>query len=458
MKRRLRAVLAAATLPLLIAGLLLAARPVAAASLTQVTNFGTNPTNLKMYIYVPDRVAAQPALLVLTHYCGGSAGAVFNGNGRDYATAADRYGYVIVVPEATRSEKCFDVSTPAALRRDGGGDSTGVMAMVAWARQRHNVDPARIVVSGFSSGAMMTNVLAAQYPDVFAAGSAFSGVPAGCFATTNGSLWNSQCSGGNLIKTAQQWGDQARAMYPGYTGRYPRMQLWHGATDTTLHYNNFGEEIKQWTGLHGLSQTPAFTDRPQSNWTRTRYGVTSAQATVEGIGISGVGHQLPMSGQLAYAITFLGLDGGTNPSPTPTPTPTPTVTPTPGTSGAVRGVGSGRCLDVSGVSQANGAAVQLWDCNNQNNQRWASTAAQELRVYGNKCLDVSGSGTTNGALVQIWDCNGQNNQKWRLNTDGTITAIGANKCLDVPNSATANGTRLAIWDCNGGANQRWTRS
>ncbi|MEU4836458.1 PHB depolymerase family esterase [Streptosporangium sp. NPDC023615] len=456
MKRRLRAVLAVAALPLVIAGLLLVARPVAAASLTQVTNFGANPTNLKMFIYVPDRVAAQPALLVLTHYCGGSAGAVFNGNGRDYVTAADRYGYVIVVPEVTRSEKCFDVSTPAALRRDGGGDSTGVMAMVAWARQRHNVDPARIVVSGFSSGAMMTNVLAAQYPDVFAAGSAFSGVPAGCFATTNGSLWNSQCSGGNLIKTAQQWGDQARAMYPGYTGRYPRMQLWHGTTDTTLHYNNFGEQIKQWTNLHGLGQSPAFTDRPQSNWTRTRYGVTSAQATVEGISISGIGHQLPMSGQLAYAVTFLGLDGGAK--PTPTPTPTPTVTPTPGTDGVIRGVGSGRCLDVSGVSQANGAAVQLWDCNGQNNQRWASTAANELRVYGNKCLDVSNQSTANGALVQIWDCTGQNNQKWRLNGDGTITALGANKCLDVPNSATANGTRLAIWDCNGGANQRWTRS
>ncbi|WP_030512622.1 alpha/beta hydrolase family esterase, partial [Microbispora rosea] len=268
-------------------------RPAAAASLTRVTGFGTNPTNLNMYLYVPDRVAARPALLVLVHYCGGSASAIFNGNGHDYVTAADRYGYIIVLPEATRSEKCFDVSTPAALRRDGGSDSTGIMAMVAYTRQRYNVDPSRIVVSGFSSGAMMTNVLAAQYPDVFSAASAYSGVPAGCFATTNGSLWNSQCSGGQLIKTAQQWGDQARAMYPGYTGRYPRIQLWHGTTDTTLAYPNYGEEIKQWTNLNGLSQTPAFTDHPQSSWTRTRYGNTSTQATVEGISISGVGHQLP---------------------------------------------------------------------------------------------------------------------------------------------------------------------
>ncbi|MFF5112040.1 PHB depolymerase family esterase [Streptosporangium sp. NPDC000509] len=454
----IRAVLAAVVLCLASAGVLVGLPSASAAALTRVTNFGTNPTNLNMYIYVPDRVAARPALLVLTHYCGGSAGAIFNGNGHDYVTAADRYGYVIVVPEVTRSEKCFDVSTPAALRRDGGGDSTGVMAMVTWARQRYNVDPERIVVSGFSSGAMMTNVLAAQYPDVFAAGSAFSGVPAGCFATTNGSLWNSQCSGGQIIKTAQQWGDQARSMYPGYTGRYPRMQLWHGSTDTTLHYNNFGEEIKQWTNLHGLSQTPAFTDRPQSNWTRTRYGVTSAQATVEGISISGVGHQLPMSGQLAYAITFLGLDGGGSSTPSPSPSVSPSPSPSPsGGTGALRGVGSGRCLDVAGASQANGAAANIWDCSGQPNQRWTSTAAGELRVYGGKCLDVNGAGTADGSAVIIWDCNGQNNQKWRLNADGTITAVGANKCLDVSGYGTANGTRVQIWSCTGATNQKWTR-
>ncbi|WP_346434052.1 extracellular catalytic domain type 1 short-chain-length polyhydroxyalkanoate depolymerase [Nonomuraea composti] len=439
---------AAVAAALLAAAVLLGITPAGAASLTRVTGFGTNPTNLNMYLYVPDRVAARPALLVLVHYCGGSASAIFNGNGHDYVTAADRYGYLIVLPEATRSEKCFDVSTPAALRRDGGGDSTGIMAMVAYARQRYNVDPGRIVVSGFSSGAMMTNVLAAQYPDVFAAGSAFSGVPAGCFATTNGSLWNSQCSGGQLVKTAQQWGDQARAMYPGYTGRYPRMQLWHGTTDTTLAYPNFGEEIKQWTNLNGLSQTPALTDHPQSSWTRTRYGDTSTRATVEGISISGVGHQLPMSGQLAYAISFLGLDA-TTPDPDPDPTPTGAST--------IKNVASGRCLDVAGASQANGAQAQIWDCNGQANQQWTPTAAGELRVYGGKCLDVSNRATADGSSVIIWDCSGQSNQQWRLNADGSITAVGANKCLDVPSNTTANGARLQIWSCHGGANQRWTR-
>src|SRR6185503_3390933 len=119
--------------------------------LTQVTNFGNNPSNLGMYIYVPDRLAARPALLVLVHYCGGTAAGIFNGNGHDYVSAADRYGYIIVLPQvpAGRSLACFDVSTPAALRRDGGGDSTGIASMVAYARARYPIDPARIVVSGF---------------------------------------------------------------------------------------------------------------------------------------------------------------------------------------------------------------------------------------------------------------------------------------------------------------------
>ncbi|NUW33336.1 RICIN domain-containing protein [Nonomuraea sp. SMC257] len=125
---------------------------------------------------------------------------------------------------------------------------------------------------------------------------------------------------------------------------------------------------------------------------------------------------------------------------------------------AIKGVGSGRCLDVAGASQANGAQTQIWDCNGQVNQQWSATASGELRVYGTKCLDVYGRGTADGTNVIIWDCNGQDNQKWRLNADGTITAVGANKCLDVSGAGTANGVRVQIWSCGGAANQRWTRT
>ncbi|MBO3751255.1 endo-1,4-beta-xylanase [Streptosporangiaceae bacterium NEAU-GS5] len=149
----------------------------------------------------------------------------------------------------------------------------------------------------------------------------------------------------------------------------------------------------------------------------------------------------------AYDAVLTALNGGTTSSPPPS-----------GSTSAIRGVGSGRCLDVTGASQANGAQVEIWDCNGQSNQQWTSTSSSELRVYGGKCLDVNGRGTADGTSVIIWDCNGQSNQQWRFNSDGTITAVGAGKCLDIAGNATANGTRAQIWTCGGAANQRFTRS
>ncbi|MEV4349385.1 PHB depolymerase family esterase [Actinoplanes sp. NPDC049596] len=302
-----------------------------AASLQEVTGFGNNPTNLRMHLYVPDTLAASPGLLVAVHYCTGSGPAFYSGT--EFASLANQYGFIVIYPSATRSGQCFDVSTPGALRHDSTSDPAGIVSMVRYVQQRYGTDPARTFVTGASSGGMMTNVLLGDYPDVFAAGAAYMGVPFGCFATTDGSMWNSACAQGQVSKTPQAWGDLVRAAYPGYSGRRPRMQLVHGTTDDTLRYPNFGEAVKQWTNVHGVSQTPVFTDTPQSGWTRTRYGSSSVQAPVEGISVAGVGHSLPLSGMARLAIAFFGLDSvPTTPPPTTPPPTTPPPTSPPPTS------------------------------------------------------------------------------------------------------------------------------
>ncbi|MFF9585446.1 PHB depolymerase family esterase [Streptomyces achromogenes] len=315
------AALLGALLPLL-AVLGLAAPPagartgaVPAATLTEVTGFGANPSNLQMYVYVPQNVSPHPAVVVAVHWCGGSASAMYSGT--EWPSLADWYGFVLVYPSVTRASKCFDVSSPQALRHDGGSDPVGIRSMVDWATRAYAADTGRIFVTGISSGAMMTNVLLGDYPDVFAAGAAFSGVPFGCFATTDGSEWNSACAGGTVTHPAQQWGDLVRAAYPGYTGPRPRVQVWHGTEDDTLRYPNFGEEIKEWTNVLGVSQTPAATDTPATGWTRTRYGGTGDRAPVEAISLQGVGHNLYSWGMASRALTFFGLDGdgGTGPQP-----------------------------------------------------------------------------------------------------------------------------------------------
>ncbi|MBQ1028405.1 PHB depolymerase family esterase [Glycomyces sp. NPDC047369] len=321
--KMLGVVMAAVTLA---AAALTFATPASAATLTQVTNFGTNPTNLQMHLYVPDRVATRPAILLAMHYCTGTGPAFHSGT--QYASLADRYGFIVIYPSATRSSKCWDVYSPQALRRGGGSDPVGLMSMVDYVKQRYSADPARIFATGTSSGAMMTNVMLGDYPDVFAAGASFAGVPFACFATGGTSEWNSQCANGQLIRTAQQWGDLVREAYPGYTGQRPRMQIWHGTNDETLRYPNFGEQVKQWTNVHGLSQTPTYTDSPQSGYTRTRYGSSGPMAPVEAISMQGVTHNLPVDA--AQVIRFFGLDG-TAPPTTPPPTTPPPTTPPPTT-------------------------------------------------------------------------------------------------------------------------------
>ena len=178
-------------------------------------------------------------------------------SGTQFAALADRYGYIVIYPSVTRSSKCFDVSSPQALRRDGGSDPVGIKSMVDYVRQRYPVDPQPDLRHRHLVRRDDDQRPARRLPGrVRAPARPSPGCPFGCFATTNGSEWNSECANGQIIKTPQQWGDLVRNAYPGYTGPRPRMQIWHGTNDETLRYPNFGEQIKQWTNVHGLSQTP----------------------------------------------------------------------------------------------------------------------------------------------------------------------------------------------------------
>ncbi|WP_410623536.1 arabinofuranosidase catalytic domain-containing protein [Amycolatopsis sp. cmx-8-4] len=117
----------------------------------------------------------------------------------------------------------------------------------------------------------------------------------------------------------------------------------------------------------------------------------------------------------------------------------------------------GKCLDVAGDDTGtNGTAAQLWDCQaNASDQHWAHNADSSLSTLG-RCLDVVGNGTANGALLELWDCNGVGGQKWVQQADGSLRNPQSGRCVDAPNGATANGTRLQLWDCNSSAAQKFS--
>ncbi|HEX8343138.1 MAG TPA: ricin-type beta-trefoil lectin domain protein [Actinoplanes sp.] len=122
---------------------------------------------------------------------------------------------------------------------------------------------------------------------------------------------------------------------------------------------------------------------------------------------------------------------------------------------SLRGVGSGRCLDVLGGAPNNGAQAVIWDCNGGLTQIITATSGQ-LRI-GGKCLDAEANGTANGTKVVLWTCGTGTNQQWTLQADGTIRGVQSGRCIDVSAAATANNSALVLWTCSGATNQRWTR-
>jgi acetylxylan esterase len=350
MKRSAGAIAAvAATVTATALSTLVALAPSAsAASLVQIGSFGNNPTGLSMYEYVPANVSAHPPLLVVLHYCGGSASSMYSGT--EFASLADRYGFMEIYPQVNNpSNDCWDVASDGALTHNGNSDPAGIISMVQYAEAHNNVDTSRIYVTGSSSGAMMTNVMLGDYPDVFKAGAAFMGVPFHCFYTGTVRGWNSACAQGQVSNTPQAWGDFVRGADPGYTGARPRMELWHGTADTTLYYANFGEEIKQWTNVLGVSQTPSSTTTVNGSWTHTTYGDAS-NPQVDAYSVAGVGHSLPLSGQAAIAVHFFGLDGSGTGGGTPTATASASASPSPS---PTTGGGSGACKVTNQVSAWN---------------------------------------------------------------------------------------------------------
>ena len=106
--------LAAVCLGLLVVG------PARAATWKTNVNYGATTA---MDLYVPDRPATSPAIVVSLHYCGGNAGAAHGW----FQSYADQYGFIIIAPKSAGS--CFD----AGLGRTG--ERANIVKMVStWSR------------------------------------------------------------------------------------------------------------------------------------------------------------------------------------------------------------------------------------------------------------------------------------------------------------------------------------
>jgi acetylxylan esterase len=305
---------------------LLVAAPARAASLTQVNRTDwlgsvNLPSYLQMHIYVPTNKAAKPPIVVSAHSCGSTADGQM-GNIPKFLAAADKNGFILVLPD-NPGQNCWDVGSDKSLKHDGGGDTQGVALMVKYALTKYAGDASRVYIFGGSSGGMLTQAMLAVYPDVFRAGSARAGVPAGCWAERydlDGTRqWSVPCAKGQVTHTPQEWGDMVRTMYPGYTGRRPRVQLIQGGNDNTISSVNMPESIDEWTNVLGLSLTPTSSDKGYqgqvSSYDRQFWKNSCGFTVLESWVAPGKDHS--MGYEEDAMLKFFGLDvaGGADPEP-----------------------------------------------------------------------------------------------------------------------------------------------
>jgi acetylxylan esterase len=337
----------------LLLGALLAAAPAAAASLQQLPQnewwAGESglPSYVNMYLYVPDQRAERPPVVVAPHHCQGTGPGTF-GEMSSLVSLADQSGFILIFPEAT-GQNCWDAGSARSLTHDGKGDTHAIVQMVRYTLTQFGGNPARVYSVGGCSGGMITEALLGVYPDVFMAGVSYMGVPAGCWANgyndvvgkpANGTgQWSGPCAGGNVMQSSEAWGALARSFFPGYTGHRPRLQHWHGTADTTINPRNLAEDIKQWTNVLGLSETPTGTDSPASGTTRQYWQNACGYTVYETFSLAGVGHAVPFNGSAVAAYFGLGDANGPDPETVACPDVMPGtgVEPSPADSGESNG-------------------------------------------------------------------------------------------------------------------------
>lgn len=349
--------------------------PARAATLNQVSGFGSNPGNLAMYHYKPDGLANGHAVVVLLHGCTQNASGYFANSG--WRKFADQHGFALVLPQqssANNALSCFNWFQAGDTAR-GQGEALSIRNMAAYAVSNLGASASKVFVSGLSAGGAMTSVMLATYPDVFKAGSIAAGLAYKCTTV---------CQTLPPDRSPQQWGDLVRGAFSGYGGPYPRVAIWQGTSDSTVVPANATELRDQWTNVRGVSQTPTSTSSLPGGASLEVYG---ANNDVRVHRISGMGHGLPVdpgtgSTQCGTAAAyfldtlcsayhdtvFFGLATATIPPPSSSPSPTCV------TASNYQHTVAGRAYHSLGYTYANGS--------NQNMGLWNTFTTTSLKQTG----------------------------------------------------------------------------
>jgi poly(hydroxyalkanoate) depolymerase family esterase len=264
-------------------------RPDLHSPLAEVKSFGTNPGALRMFSYVPVVQQHPRALVVVLHGCGQSAAGYDVGAG--WSTLAKHYGFALMLPEqqpSNNANTCFNWFNPEDIARERG-EACSIRQMIARMVADHGIDPRRIFITGLSAGGAMTSVMLATYPELFAAGAVIAGLPFGVASNVREALTGMQSS---RTRSPTELGDLVRRASK-HKGQWPKISVWHGSADRTVHPGNANEIVKQWLDVHRLPREP-MSESMVDGYPRQVWWDASGETVVESYTITDMAHGTPL--------------------------------------------------------------------------------------------------------------------------------------------------------------------
>jgi poly(hydroxyalkanoate) depolymerase family esterase len=242
-----------------------------------------------MFSYVPAQRQPLLPLVVVLHGCGQSAAEYDLGAG--WSTLAKHYGFALLMPEqqrANNAQRCFNWFQPDDISR-GEGEVASIRQMIARMVADRAIDPRRIFITGLSAGGAMTMAMLSSYPELFAAGAVIAGLPFGVARNVRDALLQMRMPAprdghelGHLVREASS-----------FSGRWPRLSVWHGTADRTVHPDNADEIIKQWLDLHGLPLGP-MAESDVDGYPRQVWWNADGETMVESYAITDMAHGTPL--------------------------------------------------------------------------------------------------------------------------------------------------------------------